>query len=496
MKGILVFLSCLLAGITLWANGDPVATFCALTLSRNPVGKHVPEVQLKDEHLTVTPLGRYTLVRVEYILWNNSKKDFHHLAYGFPVDYYRQGNELWAGVDAYSESVRESGWRDNYISEVCFSLDGIQLPFQASGDTLLRKGQTLLTPEENAADTTGELWEERAEALEVSLYEYSSDLMRRWYYTFLDIPAGKAVKLFVQYRIENLTHTSLSSKDALLKFPETQGHFAYDFSPASYWGNGKAETFEVLVDGRQIGLNHINEIPETQTIHGLPMTSIGNHLWRYTARDFDLAKAEPLTISFLYDDFPARVTDLFNHRIPPSQYTVEVSGADPMYPAKNLSDFDLGSTTVLRPDKNDSLHIVIRFKKPTPLKTIVFFNGYCKNATVWRNNSRVESMTVDMVSGKERLHLYTNYYSPSNQPFRGWTYIPKRLRAEIPDSFTWQGLTDAAETIHLSEYYYYSDSEFLVDELHFSIATTTRGEKSPDICISEIILLGSLPSSK
>lgn len=92
MNRILVFLLCLLAGITLWANGDPVATFSALTLSRNPISKHVPEVQLKDEHLTVTPLGRYTLVRVEYILWNNSKKDFHHLAYGFPVDYYRQGN--------------------------------------------------------------------------------------------------------------------------------------------------------------------------------------------------------------------------------------------------------------------------------------------------------------------------------------------------------------------------------------------------------------------
>ena len=68
-------------GGTLWANGDPVATFCALTLSRNPLGVHVPEVQLKDEYLTVTPEGRYTLVRVEYLLYNNSKKDFANLPY-------------------------------------------------------------------------------------------------------------------------------------------------------------------------------------------------------------------------------------------------------------------------------------------------------------------------------------------------------------------------------------------------------------------------------
>ena len=105
----------LLTGGTLWANGDPVATFCALTLSRNPIGVHVPEVQLKYEHLTVTPEGRYTLVRVEYLLYNNSKKDFANLPYGFPIDYYRHGSERWASLDGNSESVAEVGWRDDYI---------------------------------------------------------------------------------------------------------------------------------------------------------------------------------------------------------------------------------------------------------------------------------------------------------------------------------------------------------------------------------------------
>ena len=108
----------LLTGGTLWANGDPVATFCALTLSRNPIGVHVPEVQLKYEHLTVTPEGRYTLVRVEYLLYNNSKKDFANLPYGFPIDYYRHGSERWASLDGNSESVAEVGWRDDYISSL------------------------------------------------------------------------------------------------------------------------------------------------------------------------------------------------------------------------------------------------------------------------------------------------------------------------------------------------------------------------------------------
>ena len=71
MKRIITLLAFLALASSLFANGDPVATIAALTLSRNPVGVHVPEVQLKDEHLTVTPMGRNTLVRVEYLLYNN-----------------------------------------------------------------------------------------------------------------------------------------------------------------------------------------------------------------------------------------------------------------------------------------------------------------------------------------------------------------------------------------------------------------------------------------
>ena len=492
MKRLTTLLTCLLMALAAGANGDPVAVFSALTLSRNPVGLHVPDVQLKDEHLTVIPLGRYTLVRVEYLLYNTGKHDYSHLAYGFPVDYYRQGNERWAALNSITEDVCEVGWRDDYLSDICFSLDGRQLPFQASADTLLRKGRPLLTPEENAADTTGELFESRLMALldTSALFEYESDLMRRWFYTYLDIPAGKAVHLTVQYRIENTSTVPLQHKSLPLGFPEVNifASFVYDFSPAAYWGNGRAETINVRIDGRQIGLNHSDETPETHNIYGLPVSACGDHQFCFTARDFDLAKAEPLRVSFLYEDHVDRITDLFNHRIPPSMYTVEVSGSAPKYPAANLSDFDLSTATVLRPDKNDSLHIVIRFKKPLPLKTVVFYNGYCKNPTVWRNNSRVDRMMVDALIGDDTYHLFCKYHNPSPQSFRGWQYLPQSLRTDIPDDFTWQGLTAAAEIMHLP-IYYYGDEDITVTEVHFSIASVRPGDKSPDLCISEIILL-------
>lgn len=485
MKRIITLLAFLALASSLFANGDPVATISALTLSRNPVGVHVPEVQLKDEHLTVTPIGRYTLVRVEYLLYNNSNKGFSNLPYGFPIDYYRQGSERWALTDGISERVAEVGWRNDYVTEVVFTLNGIQLPFQVSADSLLKAGRSLLTPDEAAKDKDGDLFETRLEDIGYALYEYESDLLRRWYYTRLNIPAGQAVKLVVQYRVENRCTVSLSEQDAQLSLPYGGCHFVYDFSPAAYWGNGKAETFDVLLNTSHVRFTH-NFIDTTSNLpEGLPMRRLKGGRWHYEARNFDLAKAEPLSFNYWIENNSARLTDLFNHRIAPDRYTVEVSGSDPKYPAANLSDLDLATAAVLRPIKDDSLFVTIRFKQPTKVKTIVFYNGYCKSAATWRANSRVASMMVyDPISRRDPF-FYQSYNTTPEKMVPHYKNGPKPLRTAMPDSFTWQGLTDAAEIIHLSDYYGNSP----LTELHFSIAATAKGSKYDDLCISEIILL-------
>ena len=486
MKPLITLLAFLVLASSLFANGDPVATFSALTLSRNPIGVHVPEVQLKDEHLTVTPMGRYTLVRVEYLLLNTSQKDFDDLPYGFPIDYYRQGNERWALDDGIREDVTEVGWRDDYVTEVVFTLDGRQLPFQVSADSLLKAGKPLLSPEEAKRDKYGDLFETRLDSIGYALYDYESDLLRRWYYTRLNIPAGKAVKLVVQYRVENSCTVSLSEQDALVSQPRGHCRFAYDFSPASYWGNGKAETFAVQVDFSRVRTGRNLEDTSSCVPQGIPMHKMKGDRWHYTARYFDLAKAEPLRLKFWFEDEPARLTDLFNHRIAPSRYTVEVSGTDPKYPAANLSDLDPSTATVLRSGKGDSLYITIHFKQPTKVKTIVFYNGYCKNATTWRNNSRVASMMVYNPSGDHYDPFFYEYYKALPEKMvPHYNKGPKPLRTAMPNSFTWQGLTDAAEIIHISDYY----GNPPLTEICFSIATATRGAKYDDLCISEIILL-------
>ena len=79
MKKTVLALLCLLMSSSLWANGDPVAEYSAMTLSRTPVAVHVPEVQLMQESLEITPMGTYTHVHVAYLLRNTSDKRFDNL---------------------------------------------------------------------------------------------------------------------------------------------------------------------------------------------------------------------------------------------------------------------------------------------------------------------------------------------------------------------------------------------------------------------------------
>ena len=204
------------------ANGDPVATRSAMTLSCTPVAVHIPEVKLLDERCRFILRDGYTEVEVRYLLCNNSKKDFRALPYGFPIDWYGEGKARWKSENYITESEVERGWRDNYVRNVSFILNGKSLAWRQSADTVLKPSEPyidysyiielegfydnddpLLEPDvegwEYSAERTRQLVEKDGD----SILLYTDALCRRWYYAELDLPAGQTVELVVRYRIEN-----------------------------------------------------------------------------------------------------------------------------------------------------------------------------------------------------------------------------------------------------------------------------------------------------
>lgn len=511
-RGFLTLALMLVSVMVVRANGDPVAVRSALTLSPTPVAVHVPEVQLVDEHISFVPHDRYMDVTVRYLLHNRSSRSFDSLPYGFPIDYYGSGKSHWTEIDDIFESQMEEGWRDDLIRNVSFTLGDRQLQWRCSKDTVLVPPQPYLS--EAWFDTSSEEGRCEFDSLFAiygdSVYSYTHEISRRWFYTYLTIPANSYITLEVRYTVEcNVTQDLYSLCDYMTVDNSIWYlRFQYDFTPAAYWGDGHADRFNVVLDTTEIRninpngrwLKDRGESTSNLTI--LPFRKEG-HLWTYNTNRFDLAAANPLQLVYnLKKPISQPLDKLLNHRLDPSKYTITVSGAAPKYPAANLSDLNPSTATVLRPDKEDSIYITIRFKEPTAVSALLLINGYTKDRDTWRNNSRIDSLLVTaQIHGYYFWNYGTNkidtnlYREDRHQMLFGqhewivkWTesrYLSDKYPHGEPAGFDFQSLIDNSLMLTFGDFF----SSDLVTEIRLRISAAEKGLKYDDLCVSEIILL-------
>lgn len=494
----------LLSASSAFANGDPVAIYSAISLSPTPVAVHIPEVQLEDEYVTFTPRDRYMDVYVRYLLHNKSDRAFKKLAYGFPIDYLGSGPAKWKDIDEISESQEEIGWRDNYIREVTFTLNECQISWQCSRDSIIvpaEKQYSFLIEDEVRHDSAGTYSKRVEDSLyaihKESMYIYTNPVLRRWYYSYLDIPAQSYAVLEVRYSVECNMSIGLYRRSSHLlgyRFDYMGGmRFQYDFTPAAYWGDGHANHFSVMLDASKItNADHFNR--QKKLIQGLPMYEKDKR-WYYETQRFNLAASKPFIVDYYLTRPPHQPLDrLLNHCIPSTEYTIEVSGAESKYPATNLSDLNPSTTTVLRPNSNDSIFITIRFHKPTIVEGMLLFNGYTKNADTYRNNTCIDSLfvlanrfTIGNWNGKEVRNDYEDdiiFGSYEHIKFKR-VFYPEQYSGRTPASFDWQSLVDNAMLLNLNKY----GQEAYCTEIRIVITATTKGLKYDDLCVSEILLI-------
>ena len=486
------------------ANGDPVATRSAMTLSRTPVAVHIPEVKMLDERCRFVLCDGYTEVEVHYLLYNHSDKDFHRLPYGFPIDWYGEGKARWKSENYVTESEIERGWRDNYVRNVSFVLNGGGLAWRQSADTVLKPSvpyleysyiiemegfydndDPLLKPDVDGWDYSAERTRQLVEKYGDSILLYTDALCRRWYYTELDIPAGKTVELVVRYSVENTASGGLYEKGRVFHVGAWQyNHFAYDFSPAAYWGDGKAQRFRVLVDD---GIVEPKLQFDHDMVFGLDMKRQREGLV-YEARDFDFATAKPLNVYYVAYGESEILPELLSRRISSDKYSVYLSGGVAKYPVSNLGDMDLATTAVLKADAEGKTKIRIVLKEPMTVTGVLIYNGYTKDANTYRNNSLIDSLEYDVVWDGEG----SDYWSKAYYRYNGDIL----LRGCKPKEYTWQGLTDAAIRLPLAEIemeydfpWKYVQERPKVKEIIIDVLKVKPGAKYDDLCISEIILL-------
>lgn len=463
-----------------FANGDPVAYYCALTLSKTPVAQAIPEIQIEREDLHICFEHGRSHILVEYTLRNTSRKHFRNIHYGFPVDWAGDDSLHWEG-DFYTESVYQKGWSDDYVSDFSFRLNGQLLSANRSADTLIRKGYTsgdwhrqygypdwqTFDKQQHMAlaqDTTQYYFgllemmtEAEWEGNHVDTLILEDPVHRRWYYTSFSVRPRETVILRVKYTLCHSlmiglyqTTNEFQRYFDMWRAGETIGggrnRFCYDYSPAAAWGDGTAHQLNLTIEASGMAV-------WSPVWNGRDSALFRDSYYRqYT--HFDYATAEPLQLEY-FSSAPDSldVIAVREHRLAPEHYTLRQFPTDTnSYDA--LSDLSGCTGIELVPTDSGNYVLDIWLDRPTLVTGLAIMNGNCCDSLSWVSNGRIEQMQImywgnPWWSNKEEwIPLYAR-----RQWIRKYseaTYYPAPCKTASPADFSWNGLVKAAEKVNIS----------------------------------------------
>lgn len=513
MKHTFSILPFLLLSVIAFANGDPVAEYCALTLSKTPVPRAIPEIQIEREDLNIELMDGCARIKVDYVLHNTSNKKFKNIHYGFPVDWEGEGPLHWVG-DFWSESMYQKGWSDDYVTDFSFRLNNKQLPATMSGDTLLHPVYTSGDWHKehgypNWQKIQDSIFNYNREYLDwhqsiLSEYEWDGEyidtlileesLHRRWYYTSFSIRARETVTLHVEYTLRHTHRLSLYGQmnEFTTYFATWEGkeyhnragnRFIYDYSPAAAWGNGRVKELNL-----NIMADSTLEVWSPEYNYKSAPLFIGNYQKQYT--HFDYATAEPIRLHYFHERPDSLdVIAIRNHRLPADKYSIQLHENDTnQYDAlKDLS----GCTYIeLTPRDSGDYVIDILLNEPKYITGLAIMNGNCCDSLSWISNGRIEQMQIMYLDHENDWRVR---YGKINYEKRGKPTVQfATCKTDIPINFTWEGLVRAAEKVNIDGRYSQmmpypferSSWERPIQQLRILIP---KQEHTP--CISEIILL-------
>ena len=351
LKRILAILFLLLP-VAMWANGDPVLRFSSVTKSGNPIPLQVSEVRIVHEQLTFRPGIPYSTIEVKYTLQNLSDKAIEGLDYGFPIDFEGPFDRPVFEEDGISESLYERGWRDDYLRDVAFLLNGKSLDWHKADEILEKERQVPAFDEE-------EDWY-------VTLPQQS----RLWTYTRFDIAPRATAVLEVRYSFYHSQATSLNKfgNSPISRYLTDRGTITYDMTPAKHWGDGKAGSIDIVLDAGNLPTG------SECRMKGLDFT-VKDWKWTFHADAFDYALAPEIVLNFWPprpkkegEPYPSRV-DIDMFLLPASAYR--------MTQTENTIDLD--------------------FPMPLEVTDISFFNGNPKDAEARQREARAEEVNVEIL---------------------------------------------------------------------------------------------------
>ena len=445
----LLLLIILLFSSYVWGNAEPIDIKSSLKSTGNLVTLQKSDIEIKKEKLNITINGVMADIEVNYTYFNKGKKDI--IFFAFPVDF---------EMDMF-DSRDDPTHHDIKIFKI--KVNGKETIY----DHIVEKGYVC-----SDSDCSSYV-----PLLSTNLlYERDGVIIRRWYVTKMMFPEQRKTEVSINYRVKAFGSPSIYSGNPIPQMDNRK--IFYDFSPAQYFGVGKADEMEIVIDAKNL-----------KSVGGKVGKIVPSYLkeqqkgvFKYSGKDFDFKKIPNLTISYDVKDF-----EMFNyfkdHRrtnnypaIP--SWKVSSSIDNKKYGVKNLFDGKQDTAWCFKGGQDQ--FVEIELLPPYATSYISVMNGYLKNKEIYDSNGKVLEFEVITDCPEKKNCIYCGDAS-----FK----FEKNYTPDIPK---WSGIFLKNPFLANRKIWGIKQSAYLLKrtcKVKILIKKTRKGKKTDNVCISEIFLM-------
>lgn len=427
---ILCILVVTIGGVsTSYANGGPIDSN-GLIEGGNIKFKEVKNIYIIDEKLDINISGDYIDVNVEYLLKNEGEQ--RDIEYVFPIS-------IW---------IEEHGNGSAYLDNISMKDGEKDLEYS------IIETKELVMCNKRFNDQSG-------------------DIIHKNLYSKLHFDEKETKKLNISYRTKGMF---LDFGHSIIFSGYSDNFFSYDVSPASNWGNGKADLFTITVDYRDL-LKVDGEIISTN-LKDFEVNNLTD-IYKYSVNNYDFKEHGMIEIDYSNKDY--REKNLMEKYRLKTGMLKKVKVSSQLenqgrynYDIKNLFDNDLDSCWAEGQDGygiGDTIEL--RFDQGVYLMCVAAINGYIMNEDTYYDNARIKKLKVEFIDGANE-NKYEDIVEfediDYNQIDRNYIYKTMQVIGNYGDGRLIQ-----------------NDNTYI----KLTILDVYKGKKYQDTCISEMLIYGN-----
>ena len=215
----IIFLIAILYSLSIFGNAEPIDIQSSLKSSGNLVALQKSDIEIRKEKLNIQLNGIMANIEVNYTYFNKGKSDTVYLA--LPVDFVigmfdDRCNPTHQDLEIYYIWIngKEADY-DHMIEKKYCCIDGLCLNYSPV---------TSFNNNKNCDE----------------------EMIRRWYVTKVHFENKKDTQISINYSVHSSGRPQVYSGNPI---PEMDNRkVVYDFSPAQYFGMGKADEMEIVIN--------------------------------------------------------------------------------------------------------------------------------------------------------------------------------------------------------------------------------------------------------